>query len=570
VVYRNAYPSIDLKFYGNNRSLEYDIIVHAGGDPSRVKFRCDGIDRLEITDSGDLAMQLKNDDRLIHRRPIIYQEIDGRRLEINGKFRIRKENSGYVYGFEVAAYDDSHALIIDPIISYSTFLGGSSWDMGHAITADDKGNAYVAGWTESFDFPLQNPIQEAYQGEKFVYLTDIFITKINAAGDALEFSTFLGGRIFKQKNAADFAEQISVDASGNIYIAGYTNAEDFPTHNAMQPSLAGGSDAILVKISATGNSLEYSTYLGGSGDDRGFGIAIDDSGNALVTGYTASTDFPVTNAIQKNFAGKIDGFIAKFNASGSALLYSTYLGGSSADYAREVAVDRSGRAYVVGYTNSIDFPTRKPLQKSLAGNSDIFVTRVNSRGDSLDYSTYLGGSRDEQGYDIVVDRSGNAFVTGKTNSDDFPTRKPLWDRKAENFDAFVTQIKKSGKSLAFSTYLGGNSNDTGYSIALDKSDNVYVTGETRSTDFPLKNPIQARNGGMLDVFVTRLAAGGKALEFSTYLGGDRADYGRCIAVDNSKNVYLSGWTNSSNFPMKNSFQDRKSKSCDIFVTKIIE
>jgi hypothetical protein len=316
--------------------------------------------------------------------------------------------------------------------------------------------------------------------------------------------------------------------------------------------------------------LVYSTYLGG-GDDAGFGIAVDTAGSVYVTGYTFSPKFPVTlGAFQRFRAGREDAFVTKFNPTGSALVYSTYLGGRGDDVGYSIAADSLGNAYLTGSTTSTDFPTKNPLQPANGGGPyDAFVAEINPSGSALVYSTYLGGSLDDVGQSIAVDSSGNAYVTGRTISTDFPTMNPLQPVNGGSYDAFVSEINPSGSALVYSTYLGGGGADYGYSIAMDSSRNVYVIGYTGSTNFPTMNPLQPANGGAVDAFVAKLNPSGSALVYSTYLGGSGDDLGQGIAVDSSGNAYVTGWTSSTNFPTMNPLQPTYGGGpYDVFVAAI--
>ncbi len=396
----------------------------------------------------------------------------------------------------MAAYDVSRPLIIDPVLTYSTYLGGSSDDVGYAIAVDSVGNAYVTGSTASTNFPTASPIQPASGGG-----TDAFITKLNTSGSTLAYSTYLGG------NSDDFGYAIAVDSAGNAYVTGYTFSTNFPTANPIQPANAlGGFDAFVTKINASGSALVYSTYLGGNGNDIGHGIAVDAAGNTYVTGETDMTTFPTVNPIQ-GCSGPL-AFVTKINASGSALVYSTCLGGGSGvSRGFAIAVDSAGNAYVTGHTSSTNFPTVNPIQPVFGGALDAFVTKINAGGSALVYSTYLGGITTDDGRGIAVDAAGNAYVTGFTRSTNFPTMNPIQAANAGGTaDAFVTKLNAAGSALVYSTYLGGNGQDIGYGIAVDSSRSVYVTGNTASTNFPTMNPFQAANAGGIEAFVARLGA----------------------------------------------------------------
>jgi hypothetical protein len=557
--YVNIYENTDVRFYGSNGELEYDIVIRPGGDPSVVKFSFEGIDGLKVTEDGDLLIDVKGRN-LIQKRPYIYQRMHGKRVEVAGGFRVYDKNT---YGFQLASYNADHLVIIDPVLVYSTYLGGSGDEPGYTldIAVDGSGNAYFTGLTESLDFPTQDPIQPNHGGGA----RDAFVTKINSSGDALVYSTYLGG------SGSDSGDAIAVDGSGNAYLTGYTYSADFPTQDPIQPNLAGSGDAFVTKINPSGDVLVYSTYLGGSGLDSGHGIGVDSSGNVYLTGETGSQNFPTQDPIQPNNGGSADAFVTKINPSGDALVYSTYLGGSDMDFGSGLAVDGSGNAYLTGLTYSTDFPTQAPIQPNLAGPRDAFVTKINPSGDVLVYSTYLGGGDYDWGRGIAVDGSGNAYLTGSTSSTDFPTQDPIQPNLAGPRDAFVTKINPSGDVHVYSTYLGGGDYDTGSGIAVDGSGNVYLTGSTSSTDFPTWNPIQPNNGGSADAFVTKINPSGDTLLYSTYLGGSDYDSGQGIAADGSGNVYLIGETRSQDFPTRDPIQpNHGGGEGDAFVTTISE
>jgi hypothetical protein len=568
VKYEGIYSGIDLVYYGNQRQLEYDFIVAPGADPRRIAFEISGAQRIRKDEHGDLVLQMKTDeDEIRWHKPVVYQEKDGARQVIAAHYSITDKNR---VGFELAKYDASRTLYVDPLI-YSTYLGGGGDDGGSGIAVDSAGNAYVTGTTGSTNFPTVNPMQSANAGGN-----DVFVAKINPAGTTLVYSTYLGG----SNNDAGYG--IAVDSAGNAYVTGTTSSTNFPTMKPLQPNYGGGlSDAFVAKIDPGGSALVYSTYLGGGQEDQGIGIAVDSAGNGYLTGLTSSTNFPTVNPLQPaNGGGQYNAFVSKINPAGSAFVYSTYLGGSGSfgETGYGIAVDSAGDAYVTGYTYSADFPTKNPLQPTLRGVNNAFVTRINSAGSAFIYSTYLGGGGDF-GRGIAVDGTGDAYVTGNTPSPYFPTTPGAFQRYCSNScfkgDAFVTKINPAGSALIYSTYLGGDGYDTGKGIAVDSAGNAYVTGYTQSTSFfpiTLGAVQKGCKGGVYcylgDAFVSKLDPAGSALAYSTYLGGSMYNLGNRIAVDSSGDAYVTGITESTNFPTKNPLQPANAGSTDAFVTKM--
>jgi len=557
VVYRSVYPGIDLVYSGDQRRLKYTFYLHPGSKPEEIQMVYDGIEGVWIDGAtGELVIQTEWGE-MRDAAPIAYQDIEGVRRDVDISFRLMGEKR---VGFAVGDYNPNFMLTIDP--GYSTYLGGTSSDSGYGIAVDSSGSVYVAGYTSSSDFPTQNPYQSASAGNN-----DIFVTKLSSSGNTLIYSTYLGGSSF------DYGTGIAVDSSNNAYITGTTASSDFPTQNPFQGSHAGGvdgevggGDIFVTKLSSSGNTLSYSTYLGGSGIDFGGGIAVDSSNNAYITGSTRSSDFPTQNPFQDSYGGSTDVFATKLSGSGNTLNYSTYLGGSNSDYGYGIAVDSSGNAYITGSTISSDFPTQNPFQGTSGGTTDVFATKLSSSGNTLIYSTYLGGSSSDSGTGIAVDSSNNAYIIGNTDSYNFPTQNPFQDGLAEVDDVFVTKLSSTGNTLSYSTYLGGGFSDYGTGIAVDSNGNAYVTGYTYSSYFPTQNPYQGSKGGSTDAFVTKLSSSGSTLSYSTYLGGGSWDYGRGIAVDGEGNTYITGNTNSSYFPTLNAYQSNLAETSDTFVT----
>ncbi|MCX6827698.1 MAG: SBBP repeat-containing protein [candidate division Zixibacteria bacterium] len=381
---------------------------------------------------------------------------------------------------------------------YSTYLGGSGNEYGRRIAVDGDGLAYVTGYTASSDFPTKNPYDGSFNGG----YSDAFVTKLSANGDSLIYSTYLGG------NDDDDGLGIAVDNAGYAYVAGQTNSTNFPTLTPYQGNQH-GSDVFVTKLSLDGNSLIYSSYLGGTGSDAAYGIAIDGSGCAYVTGITEAADFPIQNAFQTNQFG-YDAFVTKFSDEGDSLLYSTYIGGSDFDYGNDIAVDIAGCAYVTGVTSSTDFPLQNPYQTSQAG-SGAFVTKLSAAGNAAVYSTYLGGDDYDEGYGICVDSYGCAYLSGRTHSVNFPTQNPLQPYQ-QYIDIFVTKFSPDGNSLVFSSYLGGSADEFGYDIAVDGFGSIYVTGFTASTDFPTYNAYDSSYNTHRDAIVTKINAAAMGID----------------------------------------------------------
>lgn len=600
VKYNNILPGVDVVYYGNGKQLEYDIIVSPGANPEEISMDFEGLDSINEDSEGNLILKIDEEEIKIL-KPKTYQKIKNKEQMVNCNYTI-KDNA---VGFKLGDYAKNNALVIDPIIlAYSTYLGGSSIENGYSIAVDNQGNAYVAGGTESLDFPgtENNPLPGVNSFQpKFAGVRDAFVTKINAKGTELIYSSYLGGSRY------DYALAIALDNAGYAYITGYTESDDFPGTgtrpiqgvNCFQPNHSIGVDAFVAKINPQGNGLVYSSYLGGSSADIGYGIAVDIQGNAYVTGSTSSTNFPGTRnnpipgvaSFQPDYGYSNDAFVSKINNIGTTLIYSSYLGGSSYDVGLCVVVDSEGSAYVTGAANSTDFPgTNGYFQPFNGGDNDAFVVKVKPDGTALIYSTYLGGAGREFGSAVAIDDQRNAYIAGYTSSTNFPgTRNntiagvnSFQPDYGGNFDAFVTKINSQGKSLIYSSYLGGSGSDIGYAIALDNSYNIYITGFTQSSDFPgSKNGFgvfQPDYTGTQDGFVTKINSSGTAIMYSSYLGGNGSDEGRGIALDSQGNIYIAGSTESTNFPGTKlssirsdaSFQDSIKGATDTFVIKIAQ
>jgi len=621
VKHANVYPGVDLLYYGKQGRLEYDFVVAPGADPKIIKFDIEGAEKMEVNAQGDLLLRVDGGEVALH-KPLVYQSspnpesrapnpgsstdsgprttgnlqssIDNRQF-LNGRYILTAKNQ---VAFEVPAYDRTRPLVIDPVLSYSTYLGGSA-DEGflesQGIAADAAGNAYVAGTTVSIDFPTTLSAYDrtcGTDGNCNSAAHDAFVTKLSPDGSSVVYSTYLGG------SDRDLGSAIAVDSSGNAYILGATDSSNFPiTPGAYQTTLRFGSatgvdgylDAFVTKLNATGSGLVYSTYLGGNGKEavenmgRVGGIAVDTSGSAYVGWTTESTDFPTTSgAYRRVFGGGItDAFITKLSPAGGTLAYSTYLGGSDFDQCHSIAVNSSGEAYVTGRTDSTDFPLMNAFQPAHGGCDDAFVAKLNSSGSALVYSTFLGGSSGDASFSIAVDSAGNAYVTGEAGAD-FPTTpgsfQPISAGTGNAFVAKLNPAEWGPASLVYATFFGDGTGGRG--IAVDASGNAYVTGEagtilTVNAFQSVADPLST------DAFVMKLSASGSSLLFSSYLGGHSAappcegcppnpfDEGWAIALDPSGSAYVTGRTISDDFPVTpGAFQSAYAGGGDAFVAKI--
>jgi hypothetical protein len=576
LIYRDIYPNIDLRLYGDGGMLRYDFVINPGAMPEAIALAYNGIDSLAIID-GELVMGTAFGD-MVQSQPYIYQQIGDAVVEVEGGFRLSSDNT---YGFHVAAYNNHYPLIIDPmLLDYSTLLGGELYDAGSGIAVDSNKNAYVTGATTSVKFPTTpSAFQGAWAGDSDVCqgilmgCCDVFITKLAPDGSTLVYSTFLGGE------ADDRGYDIALDSNNNAYVTGRTNSHGFPTTpSANQTANAGGYDAFVTKLSYDGTIVKYSTYLGGEAHDEGYGIALDSNNYAYVTGETISSDFPTTpGAYHVGPIGGYDAFVTTLSPDGSHLAYCTYLGGTVDDRGYGIALDSNNNAYVTGETNSFDFPSTPGAfqQANARGDRDAFVTMLalaGTIGTTLGYSTCLGGTGDDSGLGIALDSNNNAYVTGDTTSLDFPTTPGAnQTANAGGDDAFVTKLSSAGDALGYSTYLGGTGNDAGSGIAVDSDNNAYVTGHTYSPGFPTTpGANQTALAGADDAFVTKLPPAGNPLGYSTYLGGAGNDAGTDVALDPANHAYVTGAMISPNFPTTpGAFRTANAGNYDAFVTKIV-
>jgi hypothetical protein len=594
---RGVYHNIDVIYYGTQRQLEYDFVVAPGGDPSIIHLAFQGAERLRADSRGDLIISVAGGRVRLH-KPVAYQESHAGREIVAANYVVGDKSN---VTFKIGNYDPNRRLVIDPILSYSTYLGGSNIDGANAIAVAPDNTAFVAGGTFSLDFPTAHPLQPNHGGPDD-FSKDAFVAKLSADGSTLLYSTYLGG-----KNE-DIANGIAVDAFGEAYVTGTTLSPDFPVTPGAFNTECGGdgqcgatfnpnrlivSAAFVTKLNPAGSALIYSGFLGEYEDVKGQAIAVDVNQVAYITGQvgpngtptvpitppnTPPPPFPISGgmAAQAVFGGGTDAFLTKISATGTTILYSTYVGGSNEEIGYGVGVDSNANAYVTGLSYSTDFPvTASAFQAANGGAGDAFLAKLSTAGGPFLYSTLLGGSGLDQGNGIAVDAAGSAFVTGVTASPGFTSPRPY----SGNGDAFVAKFNPSlsgAASLIYFTYLGGSLADAGQGIAVDSKGFAYVTGSTVSADFPVitATAFQPKfGGGNADAFVTKLDPTGATLVYSSYLGGTNTDTGYGIAVDavdasGNANAYIAGQTCSLDFPLANPEQATPGGNCDAFVSKV--
>jgi hypothetical protein len=556
VTLRNVYEGVDLHFSASVEGrLTYQYSIEPGADVSKIKVAYNGGAEVLAKAEGGVSVQTA------------WGEIGGLLAAPGSNGAVPLERLGLLDDRTPELIIGSVSYQVSPEaveLVYSTFLNGSGNARGDAIAVDGLGCAYVTGSTSSLDFPTQDAYDTTFSGLYY----DVFVTKLSAVGGSLVYSTYLGG------SSNDYGTGVAVDSFGCTYVIGYTESSDFPTLNAYNDGFGGSSDLFMTKFSNDGNALVYATFLGGSSEDLGIGISVDGSGCACATGYTSSIDFPTQSAYDSTYnGGGSDAFVTKFSATGDSLVFSTFLGGADNDYGYAIAVDDSGCVCLTGTTMSSDFPAQNAYDADYnGGECDAFVVKLSATGNSLSFSTFLGGSSNDYGCGIAVDGRGSAYVTGWTYSPNFPTLNAFdasWGGGGQYCsDTYVTKFSAAGSAL-YSTFLGGSSQDCGNGIAVDKFGCAFVTGVTSSSDFPSQNAWNNNYDYSTDVFVTEFSAIGDKLVYSTFIGGVADDYGYAIAVDGSSCAYITGRTYSVDFPTKNAFDDSLSGSTyDAFVTKV--
>jgi len=573
-----VYNGIELKLkaYGNN--VEKLFFVQPGSDPVSITVRLSGAGSIKVNEAGELeaATELGV---VRFTRPVAYQVIDGKRIEIPVNYMphapnsaLRTPHSAFVYGFTVGAYDRSQTLVIDPLLA-STYLGGGGSDSASSLAIDSSGNIYVAGVTNSENFPTTVGAYDTTYNA-----SDVFISKLSADLSTLLASTYLGA------GASDSASSITIDPSGNVYVTGYTYSSNFPTTPGAYDQKFNSSDyadIFISKLSPDLTTLLASTFLGGGENDSATALMTDASGNVYVTGWTFSDNFPTTTGAfdQKyNSTHRRDAFISKLSADLSTLLISTFLGGGGGEWASSMTMDRTGNIYVTGWTASDNFPVTTGAydQKfNSSGYTDAFISKFSPDLSALLASTFLGGGGGEWTTAIAIDQSGDVYVTGGTGSDNFPITPGAYDEVFNSSgypDAFISKLSSDLSILFASTYLGGGNIETTSSLAIGAAGNIYVTGLTFSNTFPTTPGAYDEvfnSSGYADVFISKLSPDLSTLLASTFLGGGGGEWASSMTMDRTGNIYVTGWTGSDNFPTTDSAYSRILRGdIDAFISRL--
>ena len=572
VVYHDVYQGIDLRYHGNQQQLEYDFIVKAGADTHSIRLDFSGASGVSVAQNGDLVLTLDNAGHTISfKAPVAYQDGPSGREAVISRYVLNDDGT---VGFETGPYDATRELVIDPVLSYGTYYGGTGSDVANGVAVDAAGNVYLAGYSPS------NGLLGGLLGGLGGGGREVFVAKFSPNLGSLVYSTYVGGK------KDDIGTAIAVDAVGNAYVTGYTQSTDFPTVSAYDSARAGtgatSTDAFVFKLNADGSTLTYSTYLGGSGNaDEGWAIAVDASGSAYVAGVANSSDFPVTlGAADSSYGGSSDGFVTKLSANGNSLVYSTFIGGAGTDIGYGIAVDPSGNAVVVGETASSDFSTTaNAFQKTYSlgtviSAGDAFVTELNSSGTGFTYSAYLGGSDVDVAFNVTLDSAGKIYLTGQTSSSNFPaTLGALRTTLSGGTDAFVAIIDPSASgsaSLAYSTYLGGsNSGDAGLGVGVDTGGRVYVGGQTNSSDLPVtagafKTTNTSGNADAFFVLINPVGSGSGDLLYGSYFGGAGSDFADNATYSNGRFYLVGDTTSSSGIATSSSYDTVESGGTDGF------
>jgi hypothetical protein len=560
IVYENLWHGIELVYIGTETGLKYEAHIQPGANPGIIRINSSGQDNLEINSTSILIR--KGTMELVDEGLFAYQ---GEEI-VDVEFR---ETGSDSFGFSVGHYDTSKELVIDPLI-YSTLIGGSDFDEAYSVAVDANYYAYITGWTKSTNFPLANAFDTSFNGGDGNPGGDCFVLKLSPDGQSVVYSTFIGGA------RDDIGTSIAVDNAGNAYVTGQTKSIDFPIVNAYSSKYSGGQgDCFVFKLGTDGENLIYSSYVGGTGEDYSECIQIDNIGNAFVTGWTFSDDFPTVGAFDDSYDGTInfnsDCFVFKLSMNGDSLVYSTYIGGAGYEKGFSIAIDLVGNAYVTGYSDSPNFPKVNSFNDEYTGWDNCFLLKLNVSGNALIFSTQLTSHSTTVGKSIAMDSEHNVYVTGYlfdyVDSTGFTKADARHTVDYGEKVCIIFKVNSTGNGLLYYFLLGGSIHDEGTSIVIDAENNAYVTGFTKSPDFPTVNPFDESLGPPQDCFLSVLNAEGDNLTYSTFIGGSQWDSGSTLAIDNLGCVYIAGRP-SLGFPTKNAYDTSSNGILDCFVLKI--
>ncbi|MCK4614319.1 MAG: SBBP repeat-containing protein [Thermoplasmata archaeon] len=559
VVYENLYDGIELVFYTTEKGLKYDFVVFPGANPEEICFSYEGVNDIYIDSMGNLHLTMPSGE-MVEETPFSYQIKHGEMKKIDSHFQVLGKKVNFIIG----RYDPSNPLIIDPLI-YSTFVGGINGDGGSDIVMDSEKNAYITGSTYSPNFPTTLGAYDTYYNGDW----DVVVFKLDSSGSSLLYSTFVGGSDW------DAGYAMAIDDEGNAYVTGSTTSQDFPTTSeAYDTSYSEREDIFVLKLDSRGSNLEYSTYIGGNDTDEGYAITIDFEGNAYITGWTWSVNFPTTvGAFDNTYNGWGDTFVVKLNEDGSSIIFSTFMGGYDVEEGWAIEVDDDHNIYVGGYSSSPNCPTTMGAYDNIHNGlgPDVLIFKLNSEGSFLIYSTFVGGLRQDVAWDMKIDESGCAYVSGETSSEDFPTTGECYDNTYnEGRDSFAFKLDADGSALLFSTFIGGSNWDEACGLAINSGGDVIITGWTRSTDFPItSNAYDTSHNGGYDVFLLQLNSDGSSLQYSTFIGGINDEIGTGVEIIAENNIYITGRTSSFNFPIAGEAYDSSfNGDADIFVMQL--
>jgi FG-GAP-like repeat/Beta-propeller repeat len=562
VDYQAVYPGIDLTYYGNQRQLEYDFTVGPHVSPKAIELKFTGVDQIEIGDRGDLILHTPAGE-IRHQHPRVYQNRHGVEEAVEGQFVLLESDT---VGFRIGKYDSGLPLIIDPKFIYSTYFGGDGpdGDIGIDLKVDAQGTTYVTGYTSSMDFFSTNLSPTAPGGR-----LDAFVMKVDSTGQNILSAMYFGGSL------DDEGHRIMLDNSGSVYITGYTTSADFPIVNGFQTKPGGKKDAYIMKIDHAVSQILFSSYIGGSQDDQPFGLSIDTNNNIYISGETSSPNFPLVNPILGSFGGgRADAFVTKIAPDGTRV-YSTYLGGIGNDHSFDVTADSDGNAYVVGYTTAALPNIVRAVYGTVSDPEQAFLAKLSPDGRSLLAFAYIGGFGIDEAVRVVLDSNQNIIISGYTSAPNFPVVnaiQPINGGDTNSFDIFLMKLLPDLSDIVFSTYIGSDGSESAPGLAVDPDGNIYLAGFTSSFEFPVVNGINiGTSGGNLhgdrDAYVMKLSPNGRIL-FSTYVGGSSSDGAVGIALDTARNIYVTGFTFSGDFPLENEFQSDPSGASDGILMKI--